>query len=80
MKVKVQFFGHISEITGCKSYTAEMRNSSRVCDVMQILTEKFSSLKGINSFRVAVNAGYANKNTPVKDGDTISYIPPVGGG
>ena len=80
MKIKVQFFGHIAELAGCKSYTAELKSSLRVSDVIQILEERFSSLKGANSFKVAVNTEYANKNTPVKDGDTISYIPPVGGG
>lgn len=76
----MQFFGHIAELAGCNSYTAELKASSQVADVMQIVEGEFPSVRRTNSYKIAVNTKYAGKNAPIKEGDTISFIPPVGGG
>ena len=77
MKIKLLFFGNISDITG----TGEMDYSNAAdTDMLELdLKNKFPQLKNF-TYRIAVNKEIINKNTKLNDGDEIAFLPPFSGG
>ena len=77
MKIKLLFFGNISDITG----TGEMEYSNAAdTETLELdLKNKFPQLKNF-TYRIAVNKEIINKNTKIKDGDEIAFLPPFSGG
>ena len=77
VKIKLLFFGNISEITG----TGEMNYSDAAdTDMLELdLKNKFPLLKNFN-YRIAVNMKIINEITKLKDGDEIAFLPPFSGG
>jgi len=77
MKIKLLFFGNISDITG----TGEMDYSNAAdTDMLELdLKNKFPQLKNF-TYRIAVNKQIINENTKLKDGDEIAFLPPFSGG
>ena len=77
MKIKLLFFGNISDITG----TGEMNYSDAAdTDMLELdLKNKFPQLKNF-TYRIAVNKEIINKNTKFKDGDEVAFLPPFSGG
>lgn len=76
-KMKILFFGNISDITGM----GEM-NYSDAADTDMIdldLRNKFPQLKNF-TYRIAVNKKIINENTKIKDNDEIAFLPPFSGG
>ncbi|HLY10997.1 MAG TPA: MoaD/ThiS family protein [Planctomycetota bacterium] len=79
MKVAVQLFGPLAEQAGCSRIHLAM-DGSTVRDVVVALASVAPSLKIDSSVRFAVNTDYAEAAAPVRDGDVVSLLPPVGGG
>lgn len=77
MKIKLLFFGNISDITG----TGEMDYSNAAdTETLELdLKNKFPQLKNF-TYRIAVNKVIINENTKFKDGDEIAFLPPFSGG
>ena len=81
MKVKVRFFAHCREIAGRELMEVELREGSTGAELWRSLGEQFHKFKELSSIvALAVNEEYVNTNVLLKDGDTISLIPPVSGG
>lgn len=74
MKIAVQLFGPLAEQAG-RSRIEVTTAGNTVADVVAAL-----NLKIDRSVRFAVNTDYAEPGAVVRDGDTVSLIPPVGGG
>jgi molybdopterin synthase sulfur carrier subunit len=79
MKVVVQLFGPLAEQAG-RSRIDLTLSGSTVGDVVAALAEASPSLRINRSVRFAVNTDYAEPAAPVREGDVVSLIPPVGGG
>jgi molybdopterin converting factor subunit 1 len=79
MNIAVQLFGPLAEQAGCTRIDLEVSGST-VEDVVAALASASPSLKVDRSVRFAVNTDYAGPEAPVRDGDVVSLIPPVGGG
>lgn len=77
MKIKLLFFGNISDITG----TGEMNYSDAAdTDMLELdLINKFPQLKNF-TYRIAVNKEIISKNTILNDSDEIAFLPPFSGG
>jgi molybdopterin converting factor small subunit len=74
MKIAVQLFGPLAEQAG-RARIEVTTSGSTVADVVAAL-----NLKLDRSVRFAVNTDYAGPDAVVREGDTVSLIPPVGGG
>ncbi|MBI2932873.1 MAG: MoaD/ThiS family protein [Planctomycetes bacterium] len=75
MNVKVRFFGFMAERTGRREMVVEVPEPATVARVL-----KATGLSIPKSVRAAVNTDYADPSAPVRRGDIVSLIPPVGGG
>jgi molybdopterin synthase sulfur carrier subunit len=79
MKVAVQLFGPLAEQAGRSRIDIETSGSS-LKDVLEAVSVTVPSLRIDRSVRYAVNTDYAEPSAPVREGDVVSLIPPVGGG
>ena len=79
MKIKVKFFGPAAEKTGCADLVVESEGT--IGTVVEKVLHDFPELKAFGSaMKFARNADYATLDTELEEGDTLSFLPPVGGG
>ena len=79
MNVAVQLFGPLAEQAG-RSRIDLTVSGATVRDVVDALAAASPSLRIDRSVRFAVNTDYADPAAPVREGDVVSLLPPVGGG
>jgi molybdopterin converting factor subunit 1 len=79
MNIAVQLFGPLAEQAGVSRLEVTVAGST-LQDVLTALAAASPALKIDRSVRFAVNTDYAAPSAPVKEGDVVSLIPPVGGG
>lgn len=79
MKIAVQFFGPLAEQAGRTRIDIETSGNS-LKDVLAALAVTVPALRLDRSVRYAINTDYAEPGAAVREGDTVSLIPPVGGG
>ncbi|OHB74882.1 MAG: hypothetical protein A2Z34_05065 [Planctomycetes bacterium RBG_16_59_8] len=81
MKIKVFFFGYLSDLTGTNETVLEIAATDRLGDVVRRVKEHFPQLATMgNSVRFAINAEYGSEDLSLSEGDVLSFIPPVSGG
>jgi sulfur-carrier protein len=77
MAIRVRFFASLREQMGYSEKWMVAEGLATVGDVLEQL-DKSRPLNGTMLY--AVNMQYANRDTPVKDGDEVAFFPPVTGG
>ncbi len=96
MKVKVEYIGHVKNITGNKKEEElEAKDDSSVADLLNVLTKQYSEPfkkaiyepKGADvkpNYIVTVNGYLLNQlqgmETRLKNGDRVAILPVVSGG
>lgn len=82
MQVTVRFFGYVQEALGVAQTRLDIRAGDKIKDVIARLQTGYPKLSGLLDARIrfAVGTEYADIDAPLRDGDTVSLIPPVGGG
>ncbi len=81
MKIKVLYFSSLKDKLGKNMEDIDLPENSTVEDLISTLKEKYSEISdSLDNVMLALNEEYVEKNTPVKDGDTVALIPPVSGG
>jgi MoaD family protein len=81
MKIRVEFFSRLREATGTSEIVRELKDGSTVQDLLDDLYKAFPCLRKWDShIRVAADVEYVGRNDPLKEGKTISVMPPVQGG
>jgi molybdopterin converting factor subunit 1 len=80
MKIKTLFFGITTDLVGASELEIQVDENFSIADFKSLLKDKFSSLKNINSYAIAVNEEYADASFILKTGDVVAVIPPVSGG
>lgn len=81
MRVTVQLFARLRELTGQDRLTVDVPETSTVRDVWAqaaLAHPTLAPLGGAVSF--AVNAEFAKPSRVVHEGDDIAFLPPVSGG
>ena len=81
MKVTVKLFASFREAVGTPQQSIEVTPGSTAAQVWERLVEAHPRLAPFSrSAAFAVNGRYAQPNTPLNDGDTLAFLPPVSGG
>lgn len=81
MKITVQFFSYLKDLTGCARTHEELSDDALLGDLLQSLYLRFPRLKEMQrSTLVAVGVEYQTANFKLRDGDEVSLFPPVQGG
>jgi molybdopterin synthase catalytic subunit len=81
MHITVRYFAGQRDITKHQSERLEVADNSTLASVWQLLEARYP---GLAPFRgrvlYAQNARFVPAETPLHDGDTVAFIPPVSGG
>jgi molybdopterin synthase catalytic subunit len=81
MRVRVLFFGVLKDLAGKSADEIELREGSRVSDVLQHYRTQAPEIgKLFSSIALAVNQQYAGPDTILKASDEVALLPPVSGG
>lgn len=77
MEINVLAFGQIADITGKSQWKITgVKNSE---ELQGELAGEFPALIAI-TYSIAINKNVIQKNTPLKNGDTVALLPPFSGG
>ena len=80
-KVKVKLFAAFREVTGQGDLDWPLGHAQSAGEVLESLVAEYPALAaGSKSALVMVNRRYANRQTALKPGDEVAFLPPVGGG
>ncbi len=81
MKAKVRLFARLSELAGLRETEVELGEGLTAGELFQLLARQYPRLGDYAaSLMYAVNAEYVRPEHPLKDGDEVTFIPPVSGG
>jgi molybdopterin converting factor subunit 1 len=81
MHVTILYFAHLPERTGTREETREFAEGMTTGALKEELALAHPKLAdALDGCRVAVDEEFVSDNTPLRDGQTIAFIPPVSGG
>lgn len=81
INIAVLLFGACKEVAGVGELRCELADPATAADVWEELKRRFVDLERFErSALVAVNEEHAQRNHPLKNGDTVAIFPPVSGG
>lgn len=81
MRVSVQFFARLREITGRDAWVCEVPAGAVIADVWQAAVGEYAALEPFGgAVSCALNADFARMTSTVEDGDEVAFLPPVSGG
>lgn len=81
MTVKVLFFGMARDLTGVGAEEVELRDGKRLDDLCRQYELRFPRLSEMRgALVVAVNQEIIGRESPLRDGDEVAFLPPVSGG
>ena len=79
MKLKIQYFAQLKESRGCSEEELET-SALTIKELYSELKEKYNFNLDYHDLKVARSDQFCSWNTSLKDGDLITFLPPVGGG
>ncbi len=81
INITILLFGACREAAGASELRCELAVPATAADAWQELKRRFDELERFErSALVAVNEEHAQRNHPLKNGDTVAIFPPVSGG
>jgi molybdopterin synthase sulfur carrier subunit len=81
MNVTVQFFSYFRDLTGCNESKVELADESTLDELHEHVAVQFPKLAAMRrSTLIAVGVDYQPRDYVLKDGDQVSFFPPVQGG
>jgi molybdopterin converting factor subunit 1 len=81
MRVRVQFFARLRELTGRAEWTCDVPPGASVGAVWTAAAAAHPALEPYRaSISCALNAAFAPMSAEVHDGDEVAFLPPVSGG
>ena len=78
--MRVLAFGIAKDIFGSAEVEIESSEVKSIDQLKLFLEEKYSRLRQLGSYMIALNNEYASGSETIKGGDEIAIIPPVSGG
>lgn len=79
MKINVSYYAMFREAAGQSDETIEVESPDAVA-LFESLKEKYNFPLCRSQVRLAVNDAFVSWETPLNEGDSIVFIPPVAGG
>lgn len=76
--INVLLFAQLQETVGKNELKIDAVGKT-LQELKEILNEEYQ-LKNLNQAMIAVNEEYVDKETVLKENDTVAFIPPVSGG
>lgn len=81
MNVQIQFFSYFKELTGCDRLDRSIPPATTLGQLHEQLCAEFPALQQMRrSTLLAVDVDYQQASYALKDGDQVSFFPPVQGG
>jgi molybdopterin synthase catalytic subunit/molybdopterin converting factor small subunit len=81
MRVTVQFFSFLRQITGTTDLPVELPANATIDDLRQELYRRFPPLRQAEkTMLIAIGVEFATPDHPLRDGDIVSLMPPLQGG
>jgi molybdopterin converting factor subunit 1 len=81
MRVTIRLFARLRELAGRAEVPGDLPDGATVRDAWELLLRQFPAAAAYEtSMSAAVNADYARFTTILRDGDEVSFLPPVSGG
>ncbi len=89
INLEILFFGNLREIIGVRKTGAVLPDGSRLSDLVERLSNEYGQefkeqIESIAGLRILINGrefyltGYME--SPLTDGDTVVFLPPIAGG
>ena len=81
MKVHVQFFSRLRDLTGFSETEVEVPEGAKAADLLELLYARTPPLRDWDkSILVASGVEFVGRDYVLKSGDQVSIMPPVQGG
>ena len=80
MRIHLRYFAALREATGHTTETLDAPDGSDISAIRALLTQRYPTATILARSAAAVNRAYVPIDTPLRDGDELVFIPPVGGG
>jgi MoaD family protein len=89
MNIEVLFFGQFRELTAVNRRTVTVEKRARLADLIQHLSEEYGDaflqqVDNVRGLRILINGReytlLGGREAPLKDGDTVVFLPPIFGG
>jgi molybdopterin converting factor small subunit len=81
MKIRVEFYSQLYDLTGVRRLDLDLPLKSTVADLLEEVCAKLPALRSQDkSILVGVGVEFVARNYELKPGDEISVMPPVQGG
>ena len=81
MRVRVQFYSQLRDLTGAQSLDVDLADKATVADLLEKVYAKTPALRSRDkSILVGAGVEFVDRNYELKAGDEISIMPPVQGG
>lgn len=81
MQIHLRYFAALRETTVRDGEDVEVPAGATPSAVRELLAERYPALGGIlPRCAVAINRTYAPGDAPLREGDEVAFIPPLGGG
>ena len=80
IKIRLKCFSQVKYALGRNEIIFELENGSSTDDLEKIVRKKTKGKLNDVTVSTAINKKYISKNTELKDGDEVAFIPPVQGG
>lgn len=79
--VRMLFFAHLQDVAGARELVLTLPEGATVRMAARELEGRASGFQALlNHVRVAVNAEFADADTPLREGDEVAWMPPMSGG
>ncbi len=81
MRVKVRFHSYFKDLAGCAESDETVRDPSTIANLHDHVLARFPKLAPMRkSTLIAVGVDYQPRDYMLKEGDEVSFFPPVQGG
>ena len=81
MKVRVQFYSQLRDLTGASEVTVDLAEGSTVTDLLEKIYANVPALRSLDkSILVGAGVEFVDRNYKIQPADEISVMPPVQGG
>lgn len=81
MKIKVKLYAAVRDIVGAKDESLEFKDGTTVAMLLDDYIRRFPQIGRYRDHLIlSVNKEYGAPGRLLKDGDEVSFLPPVSGG